>query len=163
MKPIIEPFSKRFPDTNGIKPKTDRPPAGWPKRDVLKLAVLILLLFSTSVFANENTGSVYFGKNLAKPLDEHTDKLYLKIDNSEKLYFNRKHDGPVLENLDLNKDHAVNVYFDDKVVQSWILNYSKLNTHAVLIWRSAGSWRMEVLENSKQGGRTGNGTYWLLP
>ena len=117
---------------------------------VLKMAhlLLILLLFSTSVSANEDTGSVYFGQNLAKPFDEHTDRIYLKIDNSEKLYFNRKYDGPVLENLDLNKDHDVKVYFDNKVVQSWILNYSKRKTHSVLIWRSAGSWRMEAIVNS---------------
>ncbi len=37
----VEPFSKRFPDESGIKPKADPPPEDRPKRDVLKLAELI--------------------------------------------------------------------------------------------------------------------------
>ena len=112
----------------------------------MKQIILVLLLFSTSVMAGENTGNVFFGKNLAKPLVEHTDRIYLKIDNSEKLYFNREHGGPVLEKLDLNRDYVVKVFFDDKVAQSWILNFSKLKTDSVIIWRAAGSWRMETFE-----------------
>ena len=113
---------------------------------MLKYIIFALLIFSTSVLANDNVGKVYFGKNLAKPSSEHTDRLYLKINDSEKLYFNRPHKRPVSENLDLNKDHIVKVYFDDQIVISWILNYSKLKTQSVIIWRSAGSWRMEPVE-----------------
>jgi hypothetical protein len=105
-------------------------------------------LFSTSVSANDNIGKVCFGKNLAKPFSEHTDRLYLKIDDSDKLYFNRQHSGPVIDNLYINTDHIVKVYFDDQVCKSWILNFSKLNTQRVIIWRSAGSWRMEPAEGS---------------
>ena len=90
-----------------------------------------------------------FWEDLAKPSSEHTDRLYLKINDSEKLYFNRPYKGPVLENLNLNKDHIVKVYFDDQIVISWILSYSKLKTQSVIIWRSAGSWRMEAVEESK--------------
>ena len=111
--------------------------------------ILLILLFSTSVFANDNVGKVFFGKNLAKPYSEHTDRIYLKIDDSEKLYFNRKQEGPVLENLNLNKDHIVKVYFDDELARSWILNFLKLKTRSVVIWRSAGAWRMDALEESK--------------
>jgi len=96
--------------------------------------------------ASDNGGKVYFGKNLAKPASEYTDRLYLKIDDSEKLYFNRKYEGPVLENLDLNKDHIVKVYFDDEIGRSWILNFSKIKTKSVVIWRSAGAWRMEPID-----------------
>ncbi len=112
--------------------------------------IIVLLMLSTASLslANDNGGKVFFGKNLAKPASEYTDRLYLKINDSEKLYFNRKHDGPVLENLDLNKDHMVKVYFDDEIGSSWILNFSKLKTKSVIIWRSAGSWRMEPIEKS---------------
>jgi len=113
-----------------------------------KYTLLLLILFSTSVSANDNIGKVCFGKNLAKPSSEHTDRLYLKIDDSEKLYFNRQHTSPVLDNLDINTDHIVKVYFDDQVSISWKLNFSKLNTQSVIIWRSAGSWRMEPAEVS---------------
>lgn len=116
---------------------------------IIMKQILLILLFSTSVFANDNVGKVFFGKNLAKPYSEHTDRIYLKIDDSKKLYFNRKQEGPVLENLSLNKDYIVKIYFDDKIVQSWILNFSKLKSKSVVIWRSAGSWRMEALEESK--------------
>ena len=104
------------------------------------------MIFSTSVLADDKVGKVCFGKNLAKPISEHTDRLYLKIDDSHKLFFNRPIEGPVLGNLELNKDHIVKVYFDEQIVQSWKLNFSKLQTHSVIIWRSAGSWRMEPVE-----------------
>ena len=119
------------------------------KFKIITSQILLILLFSTSVFADENGGKVFFGENLAKPYSEHTDRIYLKIDDSEKLYFNRKQEGPVLENLSLNKDHMVKVYFDDKLARSWILNFSKLKTKSVVIWRSAGAWRMDALEESK--------------
>ena len=108
---------------------------------------LFLILLTTPVDANEHFGKIYFGKNLAKPLSEHTDRLYLTVDDSEKLYFDRTHPGPVATNLDVNADHMVNVYFDGKITQSWILNFGKLKTHSVVIWRSSGSWRMEPLES----------------
>ena len=116
---------------------------------MIKQIIFVLLLFSTSVLANDNTGRVFFGGNFAKPLDEHTHRLYLRINDSEKLYFNRKHEGPVSEHLDLKKDHVIKVYFDDKIAQSWILNFSKLKTQSVVIWRSSGSWRMEKFEYKK--------------
>ena len=107
--------------------------------------IFMLLLFSISAFADNDMGRVFFGKNYAKPLSEHTDRLYLRINESAKLYVNRRDEGPFLEDLDLNADHVVSVYFDDKIVQSWILNFSDLKTREVLIWRSAGAWRMAPL------------------
>lgn len=114
---------------------------------MIKQIIITLLILSTSVLASDNNGGkVFFGKNLAKPASEHTDRLYLKINDSKKLYFNRKYEGPVMENLDLNKDHIIKVYFDDQATISWVLNFSKLKTKSVVIWRSAGSWRMKPLE-----------------
>ena len=118
-------------------------------RESIRYAVsipLVLLLFATTLFAGGNGGNVFFGINLAKALIEHTDSIYLKINDSKKLYFNKNYQGPVLENLDLNKDHIVRVYFGEKIAQSWILNFSKLQTQSVVIWRSAGAWRMDPKE-----------------
>ena len=102
---------------------------------MITLVPVFLFIFSTSVAASDDLGKIYFGKNLAKPASEHTDRLYLKINGSQKLYFNRIHQGPVLANLNLVTDHIVKVYFDDKLTQSWILNFEKLNTHSVVIKR----------------------------
>ena len=110
--------------------------------------VALLLLSSTSVFANDNVGRVCFGKNLAKPYSEHTDRLYIRIDDSKKIYFNRPHAGPVIDNLDINVHHIVKVYFDDELGQSWPLNFSKLDAQSVIVWRSAGAWHMEPVEAS---------------
>ena len=118
---------------------------------MIKKIILVLLIFSANAAASGDMGKVFFGKNLAKVSTEHTDRLYLKINDSEKLYFNRKHEGPVLEGLDLNKDYVVKVYFDDRIVQSWVLNFSKLKVQNLVIWRSAGAWRMEPWEGD--GGR----------
>jgi hypothetical protein len=114
-----------------------------------KKLLLLFLLLSSSAVANDRVGKVCFGKNLAKPLSEHTDRVYLKIDDSDKLYFNRPHNGPVLAGLDINKNHTVKVYFDNQLVRSWPLNFSEQGSHSVIIWRSAGSWRMEPSDESK--------------
>lgn len=109
---------------------------------------IILLFISTIVLANNNVGKICFGKNLAKSLDEHTDKLYLKVDNSDKLFFNHPHEEAVLNNLDITKNHIVKVYFDDQLCESWILNFSKLKTQNIIIWRSAGSWHTQSVSTS---------------
>lgn len=96
-----------------------------------------------AVSANDTVGEVRFGGNLAKPWNEHSDKLYLIIGNSERLYFNRLKNSSVLSSLDTQVDHVVKVYFDSQLAESWILNFSALKTRCVVIWRSAGSWRME--------------------
>lgn len=110
---------------------------------------LICCLMPVSSMTEEKYGKVCFGKNLSKVADEHSDRLYLKIDNSKKLYFNRKHDGAVLANLDLARDHVVKVYFGDQLGMSWKFNFTKRKTRRVLIWRSAGSWRMEAVSMSQ--------------
>jgi hypothetical protein len=111
--------------------------------------ILLISLVSTPILANDKIGKVCFGRNLAKVYSEHTDQLYLKIDDSKKLFFNSPHDGPVLDNLDLDQDHMIKVYFGDQLVSSWPLNFSHLNTKSVIIWRSAGSWRMEPVDESR--------------
>jgi hypothetical protein len=116
---------------------------------MINYRLLILLLASASVDAEKYTGSVCFGANLAKPISEHTDRLYLKINESKKLYFNRKYKGPALKNLNLDTKHMVKVYFDDQITTSWPLDFKILNTNSVLIWRSAGSWRMDSIKTIK--------------
>ncbi|WP_027362399.1 hypothetical protein [Desulfospira joergensenii] len=119
-----------------------------------KYIIFIAILFSASVWANDNVGKVYFGENLAKTLSEHTDRLYLKIDDSENLYFNRQHSGPVIGNLNIHTDHMVKVYFDDQICESWKLNFSKLKTQAVIIRRLPGSWRMEPASDTALPGQS---------
>ena len=110
---------------------------------MIKSILPIFILFSTSVLAESDFGKVCFGKNIAKPASEYSDRLYIKIDDSKKIFFNRDYNGPVISDLDLKSDHIVKVYFDDKIGMSWKLNFQKLNTKSVVIWRSTGSWRME--------------------
>lgn len=105
----------------------------------------MLLAAVCTVSANEGQGIVCLGKNLAKTLSEQSDRLYLKIGDSEKIYFEHPYYRPkvVSKNLDRRQDHVVKVFYDDKLVQSWKLNFKKLKTDGVLIWRASGSWRME--------------------
>jgi hypothetical protein len=107
---------------------------------------LALWLVAIPAVAQDHLGRICFGPNLAKPLSEHTDRLYLRVDDSAKLYFNRPQDGPVLADLDLHQDYLIKVYFDDRIVQSWTLNFANLDTHRVMIWRSAGAWHMDPAE-----------------
>jgi hypothetical protein len=119
------------------------------RRNMNKYMLLLWMLVADPVLASDVSGKVCFGKNLAKPLSEHTDRLYIRIDDSEKLFFNRPHTGPVLNNLDLTTDHIAKVYFDDQLAQSWKFNFEKLNAQTVVIWRAAGSWRMEPVVGAR--------------
>lgn len=105
----------------------------------------LLASLATTVSSNETKGTVCLGKNLALPDEEHSDRLYLRVDDSPRLYFVRPYRGPrvVARNLDVHKEHSVRVYFDHQEVQSWKLNFTILNTDSVLVWRSSGAWRME--------------------
>ena len=109
------------------------------------LLLIILVLFLDTAQSSELKGMICLGKNLAKPLSEHSERLYLKVNDSPNIYFVRPYSEPkiIALNLDIQKDHIVKVYFDNKVVQSWKLNFLKLKTNSVLIWRATGSWRME--------------------
>lgn len=109
-----------------------------------------LMACANSALANDITGTVCLGKNLALPYEEHTDRLHLRIDDSPNIYFAYPYSGPrvIAQNLDLYKDHLVKVYFDGQVAQSWKLNFSELKTNSVLVWRAPGAWRMEPNEAS---------------
>jgi hypothetical protein len=116
---------------------------------MFRIALLITLTSLTNIASStEVNGTVCLGENLAKPLDEHSDRLYLKIDDSPRIYFARPYRGPrvVAQNLNIQKDHMVQVYFDNQLVRSWKLNFSKMKTGSVVVWRASGSWRMEPNE-----------------
>lgn len=109
------------------------------------LTLIFLVIFADIALASELKGTVCLGENLAKPASEHSERLYLKIGNLPNIHFVRPYRGPkiVARNLDIRESHIVKVYFGNKVVKSWALNFSKLKTNSVLIWRATGSWRME--------------------
>ena len=113
------------------------------------LVLGLLILLPMFCFASEQFGKVYFGENLAKSYSEHTDSLKIQINDSDKYLFNAKYSDSVVSNLNLNETHIVKVFFDGVLVQSWKLNFKKLKTNSVVIWRSAGSWRMEPAENKQ--------------
>jgi len=94
-------------------------------------------------------GKICFGKNLGKVSSEYSDLLHIQIDQLEMVAFNQKLKRPFLaiSGLDLNKTHRVKIYFEDKVGMSWPLNFNKINATTLLVWRAAGSWRMEVVSD----------------
>ena len=89
-------------------------------------------------------------ENLSKVASEHTKRLHLTINNSEKFYFTKPYRSPRLisQNLELNDTHTINVYFDENIVQSWKLDLRKHQYTSVVIWRAAGSWRMVQIDPS---------------
>lgn len=116
-----------------------------------KAALIMLLLVAADVaIAKEMTGTVCLGVNLAKSASEHSEQLYLRVNDSPNIYFAHPYSGPkiVAQNLDINSNHTIKVYFNKTLAQSWLLNFSKLEANSVLIWRSSGAWHMEVNESS---------------
>lgn len=111
----------------------------------IKTLLLATLIYLPNVsMANELHGTVCLGKNLSIIASDHSNRLYLNIDGLAKFHFDKPFEAPkiVEENLDVNKEHTVYVYYDNEVVDSWPLNFSKLKTSSVLIWRAKGAWHM---------------------
>ena len=115
---------------------------------MIRISILILLLnVSMNALSEEPGGSVCLGKNLSIVASDHSDRLYITVGDSPRIYFDRASDGPklVVQHLDLDKSHVIKVHFDGEVVESWKLNFATLATDTVLVWRAKGSWRMEPI------------------
>lgn len=114
-----------------------------------RIALTLLLLgISMHARSGDGPGLVCLGSNLAKPADEHTKRLFLRIGDSEKIYFLASYDPPKVVASGLNPDavHTVEVYFDGVRVQSWPLDFKALGARGALIWRGPGAWRMEAID-----------------
>jgi hypothetical protein len=96
-------------------------------------------------------GEVCLGNNLSKIADEHTHLLQIQVDDLPPAYFARPYLGPkqIAKNLNETKTHSIKVYFNGNVVKSWSLEFNSFTSGSVLIWRSAGSWRMDLNEVGK--------------
>ncbi len=112
------------------------------------LTVVAGLLLASGALAQSEKGTVCLGPNLAKVLDEHSRRLYVRIDDSAKLYFAEPYRGPRLavEGLDLDKSHRVRIYLDKRIVESWTFSFRRLNASGALVWRSAGAWRTAAID-----------------
>lgn len=111
---------------------------------------LIFLLVANAAVASEPGGFACLGKNNAKV---HAERVYLRIDDSQEIYFGARESKPpiVAKALSLNDDHQVKVYLDDQLVRSWSLSFAQLGSSGVLLWRSAGGWQMEPISEELCG------------
>lgn len=111
----------------------------------MKTAIFVFFVFFSSLTYGAS-GKICFGKNYSKIAGEHGNSVYLKIDKSDEIYFNVNYAGPATAGLDLNLEHNIEIYYEGMLVKSWQLNFSKLGQNQVVIWRSAGSWRMKPVD-----------------
>lgn len=122
---------------------------GIYRKIAVVLAGLFLLLKSAPAEAGDC--AVCLGKNLSVALSEHSDRLYLRIGDSPRIYFYKPEKPPriVAKGLDPDKRYLVRVYYDDRVVVSWYLDFRKLDAKMATIWRSPGAWRMDAGKSGK--------------
>ena len=114
------------------------------------LIIIAIMVSTQSSLAEEAGGIICLGNNLAKVADENSRRLHLQIDDSSNIYFKKPYNDPELaaKDLSITADHTIKVFFDGNVVQSWTLNFARLNTNSVVVWRSAGAWRMDAIDAS---------------
>lgn len=114
------------------------------------LTLLLLLFIGLSqANASEAKGVICLGENLAIDLSEHTSRLHMQIDDSDIFYFSNPYKGPrlVATELNINKLHYFLIYFDKKLVSSLLVDFSKTQSNAVLIWRAKGAWKIKSTHN----------------
>ena len=117
----------------------------------LKYIVVVLIVIFPLVAYAKGKGSVCLGPFLSIVLYEPSKRPYLTIGDYGPFHFDQVNQPTrlVAEEFDLNKTYKVKVHFGGKVVTSWDLNFEKLGTDMVCIWRSTGAWRMEPITNGK--------------
>ena len=119
-------------------------------RNLGLLLIVVAISSLQQTKASDEIGYVCFGKNMAKPLSEHSELLTIQIGESQRFQFNDPTQPPsqrrprrILEGLDVNERHIVRVFFDGKQFTSWWIDFTKLGSNGAIIWRGAGAWKME--------------------
>ena len=99
----------------------------------------------------EDKGSVCLGPFLSIILYQPSNRPYLTIGDYGPFHFEQSSQPCrlVAGGLDLKKVYKVRVHFEGKVVTSWNLNFEKMGSNMVYIWRDKGAWRMEPIRNGK--------------
>jgi len=117
---------------------------------LIRFIVLFFISFPVFVLA-EDKGSVCLGPFLSVVWYEPSARPYLTIGDYGPFHFKQGNQPSqlVAENFDLKKVYKVKVHFDGKIVRSWSLNFDKIGSDKVCIWRDKGAWRMEPINNSK--------------
>jgi len=119
------------------------------KSSARAFALAALYLASTTTQAADGPparhGSVCVGPNLAKA--NHADwvaRMSIKINTDGPFDF-RSVPKLVVQGLALDQTHRVQILYDGKVMESWTLRFKaeEGDTPRVMIWRAAGTWRME--------------------
>lgn len=115
-----------------------------------RFIIILFIAFPSFVFAQDK-GSVCLGPFLSIILYESSNRPYLTIGDYGPFRFEQTNQTCrlVADNLDLDKVYKVKVHFEDKVVTSWDLNFKKIGSNMVYIWRAKGAWRMEAIKNGK--------------
>lgn len=110
----------------------------------------MFIAFPSFVFAQDK-GSVCLGPFLSIIMYAPSNRPYLTIGDYGPFHFEQTNQTCrlVAEDLDLNKVYRVKVHFEDKVVTSWNLDFKKIASNMVYIWRDKGAWRMEPIKNGK--------------
>ncbi len=108
-----------------------------------KIVTIALITFITNAHAL-NDRTICLGKNESKLAIEHSDKLYLTINDQQKFYFNKPYTRPVplKSQLPTDKVHTVSVYLNSELAKTLHVNFIKLKSTEVTIWRSAGGWKL---------------------
>ncbi len=92
-------------------------------------------------------GSVCLGPNLIKVREDPALGPFIIIDHESPVFAgpSSNNDLPrvIAKELDLNVRHEVKIMFEGKVADSWAIDFRKLGSSMVVIWRATGAWRME--------------------
>lgn len=96
---------------------------------------------------NSKTGAVCVGFDFSKALPD-TD-LYIKIGSLEKKLYSNSSGKTIYDQLDLKTTHYVQVLKGDDPFKTFSLDFKKLKTNFVIIWKAPGEWRMTPLKKGK--------------
>jgi len=87
-------------------------------------------------------GSIIIGQDLSKVLTKNP--LMIEIEGFGSRSIPRKGE-KIITGLNLNKIYHIKVNYEEKVIKDWTINFSKLKTRRIKIYKSPGYWRLNPL------------------
>lgn len=97
---------------------------------------------------NAAKGAICLGPDLS-PAPRPKQSVFVQIEGRQSIDFYEKMYKIAYDDLDLNKVYIIKWVYQGKPFVSWKVDFRKLNTNMVMVWKAYGTWKMEAIDDGR--------------
>lgn len=97
--------------------------------------------------ASEVQGAICIGPDHSKARS--TEEIFVKVDGAEKKSYSKSEGLILFKDLDLDKIHTVHLLVGNKSFLTLAVDFKKLKTNFVILWKAAGAWKLLPVGGTK--------------